>query len=130
MLKESNIQGIQVSSRGLDVRYPSPGVYTDKVMKEEYRIDVSKHVPKELKKEEGIGADLILTMTKDQKERALYYGWTPPDKTFTLSEYVGDDGAKSIKDPYGGTREEYLETAKRIEKYLSKLIDKVRLRSP
>ena len=130
MLEKGNVQGVEVFSRGLDVRHFSTGFYTDKVMREEYGIDVSKHVPKELNKEEGNAADLILTMSNDQKERALYYGWATPDRTFTLSEYVGDSGAKAIRDPYGGTREEYVETAKRIEAYLLKLIDKVRLENP
>jgi protein-tyrosine phosphatase len=127
MLEKKNIQGVQVFSRGLDVRHFSTGFYTDRVMKEEYGIDVSKHVPRELTKEEGKEADLILTMSRNQRERALYYGWASPDKTFTLSEYVGDNGAKDIRDPYGGTREEYMETAKRIEGYLLKLIEKVQI---
>jgi protein-tyrosine-phosphatase len=91
-------------------------------MKEEYGIDVSKHVPRELNKEEGDSADLILTMSKEQKERAIYYGWAPPGKTFTLCDYIGEDEANEIKDPYGGNVEDYRETAKKIERCLSKLM--------
>jgi protein-tyrosine-phosphatase len=125
MLKRSNVQGIQVCSRGLDVRHFSTGFYTDKVMKEEYGIDVSKHVPRELNKEEGDSADLILTMSKEQKERAIYYGWAPPERTFTLGEYIGDGEASEIRDPYGGNVEDYRETAKKIERCLSKLMTMV-----
>ena len=126
MLEEGNVRAVEVSSRGLDVRHFSTGFYTDRVMKEKYGIDVSKHVPRELNREEGNAANLILTMTKDQKERVIYYGWSSPDKTFTLSEYVGEDGAEDIRDPYGGTIEDYYETAEKIEAHLLKLIDKVR----
>ncbi|WXG43788.1 MAG: hypothetical protein WED04_07100 [Promethearchaeati archaeon SRVP18_Atabeyarchaeia-1] len=126
MLRELNVQGVQVCSRGLDVRHFTTGFYTDKVMKDKYGIDVSKHVPRELNREEGIKADLILTMSREQKERAIYYGWASPDRTYTLSEYVGDNEAGDIRDPYGGTEEEYLETARKIEGHLSKLIGKVR----
>ena len=59
MIEEHNIQGVQIFSRGLDVRHFSTGFYTDKVLKEEYGIDVSKHVPRELSKEEGIKADKV-----------------------------------------------------------------------
>jgi protein-tyrosine-phosphatase len=125
MLDEGNVQGVEVFSRGLDVRHFSTGFYTDKVMREKYGIDVSGHIPRELSRKEGATADLILTMTKDQKERVLYYGWSSPDRTFTLSEYVDENGAKDIRDPYGGTNEDYSETAQKIEACLSKLIDKV-----
>jgi protein-tyrosine phosphatase len=125
MLWKRGMKDVQVFSRGLDVRHFSTGHYTDRVMKEEYGIDISKHVPRELNKEEGRTADLILTMNKDQKERAIYYGWAQPDRIFTLGEYVGDSEGEDIKDPYGGKKEDYQMTAKRIERYLSKLIEKI-----
>jgi len=125
MLNKRIIDGVKVLSRGLDVRHFSTSYYTIKVMKEEYGIDVSSHVPRELNKEEGRTADLILTMSEDQKQRAIYYGWAPPDKTFTLSEFVDDDVTGEIKDPYGYQDEEYRATAKKIEHYLQKLLDKL-----
>ncbi len=121
MLKKRGAKEVQVFSRGLDVRHFATGYYTEKVMKEDYGIDVSRHVPRELNKEEGMTANLILTMSKEQKERAIYYGWAPPERTFTLGEYIGEDEANEIKDPYGGNVEDYRETAKRIERYLSRL---------
>jgi protein-tyrosine-phosphatase len=125
MLKKRGAKEVQVFSRGLDVRHFSTGYYTDKVMKEEYGIDVSKHVPRELNKEEGMTANLILTMSKEQKERAIYYGWAPPGRTFTLGEYIGEDEANEIKDPYGGNVEDYRETARKIEGYLSRLMSRI-----
>jgi protein-tyrosine-phosphatase len=118
MLKKHGVKGVEVYSRGLDVRHYSTGHYTDEVMKELYGIDVSKHVPRELNRDQGLTADLILTMSKEQKERAVYYGWAQPGRVFALGEYVGDHESGDIKDPYGGTIEEYRETARKIEKHL------------
>jgi len=125
MLNKRGIDGVHVLSRGLDVRHFGTSHYTIKVMKEEYGIDVSSHVPRELSKEEGKTADLILAMSEDQKQRAIYYGWAPPDRTFTLSEFAGYNEKEEIKDPYGYQDEEYRATAKKIEYYLQKLLDKL-----
>jgi protein-tyrosine-phosphatase len=107
------------------VRHFATGYYTDIVMKELYGIDVSKHVPTELNKDQGLTADLILTMSREQKERAVYYGWARPDRVFTLIEYTGDHDVGDIKDPYGGTAEDYRETARKIEKYVIRLFEKL-----
>ena len=125
MLKAHGIKNVEVHSRGLDVRHFSTIRYTNDVMKELYGIDVSKHVPKELTKDQALSADLILTMSKEQKERAIYYGWVHPDRIFTLGEYTGDHETGDIKDPYGGTVEEYRETAKKIERQLTGLFEKL-----
>ena len=125
MLRAHGIKNVEVYSRGLDVRYFSTIRYTNDVMKELYGIDVSRHVPRELTKDQGLSADLILTMSKEQKDRAIYYGWAHPDRIFTLSEYAGDHKTSDIKDPYGGTVEEYRETAKKIEKQLTGLFVKL-----
>jgi len=125
MLEKRGINNVQVFSRGLDVRHFAAAYYTVKVMTEEYGIDVSRHVPKELNKEEGKAADLILTMSRDQKQRAIYYGWASPDKTYTLPEFVNGDEVDEIKDPYGYKDEEYRATVRKIENYLHKLLRKL-----
>jgi protein-tyrosine-phosphatase len=125
MLKQHGLMNVEVSSRGLDVRYPTTILYTDEAMKQLYDIDVSKHVPTELTKDQGLAADLILTMSKEQKERAVYYGWARPDRVFSLGEYVGDHQPSEIKDPYGGTIDDYRETARKIERLLIELFEKL-----
>jgi protein-tyrosine-phosphatase len=124
-LNKKGITGVEVLSRGLDVRHFAASYYAIKVMKEDYGIDVSGHIPRELNKEEGKTADLILTMSEDQKQRAIYYGWAPPDKTFSLCAFVGEDNTDEIKDPYGYQDEEYRATAKKIERYLQMLVEKL-----
>jgi protein-tyrosine-phosphatase len=125
MLKKHGVKDIEVSSRGLDVRYFSTVYYTNVVMRELYGIDVSKHVPRELTRDQGQAADLILTMNREQKERAIRYGWARPDRIFVLGEYVGDSETSDIKDPYGGTVEEYRKTAQKIESHLLRLLDRL-----
>jgi protein-tyrosine-phosphatase len=125
MLKQHEVSGVEVYSRGLDVRYFSTVYYTTATMKELYGIDVSNHVPRELTKEEGLAADLVLTMSKEQKERTINFGWARPGTVFTLGEYVGDHDRDEIKDPYGGTAEDYRETARKIEKHLIGLFEKL-----
>jgi protein-tyrosine phosphatase len=125
MLDKQGINGVDVLSRGLDVRHLTASHYTLKIMKEDYGIDVSGHVPKELNKEEGRTADLILTMSEEQKQRAIYYGWAQPDKIFTLPGFVGEDETDEIKDPQGCQDIEYRATARKIEHYLQILLEKL-----
>jgi len=71
-------------------------------------------------------ADLVLTMTENHKQTLISYFPQLSDKYFTLIEYTNTKSAKSkdIADPFGGNVGLYEETAKQLEKYIDKIIQK------
>ena len=54
----------------------------------------------------------------------MLFAETAPEKTYTLCEYAGVPG--DIDDPYGGTVEEYEETAQMIYMALQAIAEKLR----
>lgn len=91
---------LEVLSRGLSVFMGSPISDNSALALEKHNIKGFSHKAMPLTKEEILGADLILTMTKEHKEVLLNYDNSLKDKVFTLYEYaLGED--KDIKDPFG-----------------------------
>lgn len=69
-----------------------------------------------------IQADLILTMTKEQKEiiKTFFTGYS--QKVYTLKEYTGcDEGTLDIHDPFGKSMDAYRETASEIKEEIKRL---------
>lgn len=69
------------------------------------------------------GADLILTMTAEQK--TLLDGVADPGRprVFTLAEFAGDHG--DIRDPMGQSEERYRATRDEIRRHLERSIDRL-----
>jgi protein-tyrosine phosphatase len=69
------------------------------------------------------GADLILTMTAEQKQllRAVADGAERP--VFTLAEFAGGDG--DIRDPMGQDEDRYRATRDEIGRYLERSIERL-----
>jgi len=69
------------------------------------------------------GADLVLTMTAEQKTLlgAVADGAPPP--VFTLAEFAG--GAGDIRDPMGHDEDRYRATRDEIRRYLERSIDRL-----
>lgn len=58
-------------------------------------------------------ADLVLVMEEAHRKSVFYQSPQFLAKTFLLSEMAGQHG--DVEDPYGGTLEEYVETADELE---------------
>ena len=69
------------------------------------------------------GADLVLTMTAEQKTLlgAVADGARPP--VFTLAEFAGGGG--DIRDPMGHDEDRYRATRDEIRRYLERSIDRL-----
>lgn len=113
----------------LDVLIESAGLFAEVGQKasdeaieamREMGIDLTFHQTKPITEELINKSDLILTMTKAQKQvlEPLAGG-----SVYTLKEYGGSDG--DISDPYGGDQEEYNETAKEIYDALVDAAEKI-----
>ena len=114
----------------LDVRIESAGLFANEgdpatneaiVAMRKYDIDLMQHHAQQINSELIEKSDLILTMTEGQK---MLFAETALEKTYTLCEYAGVPG--DIDDPYGGTVEEYEETAQMIYMALQAIAEKLR----
>ncbi len=86
---------------------------------EKFGLSLSNHLSKQITKEHIDLNDLILTMTKWQKEFLASHFEQHSHKIFTLPEYVGV--VKEIDDPFGLDVKAYIKCAEEIFKLLSLL---------
>ena len=67
-------------------------------------------------------ADLVLTMTTEQKDIIRSFFEDDSGKVYTLKEYTGSSEISAdIQDPFGKNRQVYFETAAEIKKEIEKL---------
>ncbi len=116
--------------KNLDVRIESAGLFAEDgegvgaeaiVAMKAYDIDLLGHHAQSINTELLEKSDLILTMTAGHKMLLEQY---TQGKTYTLSEYVGEDG--DIPDPFGGDVADYEECAEKLYGLLLKLADKIK----
>jgi protein-tyrosine-phosphatase len=86
-------------------------------------IDISDHRSHSLTTEEVAGADLILVMTHEHARLVRHtwsqYAW----KVHLLSEMAGKH--RDVKDPYGGSIEEYRACADTLTRYIDNGLDRI-----
>ena len=103
---------------------------------QEWGIDISSHNARPLDKEMVFRSDLILTMTRRQKEVVASLFPDSKSRVFTLKEYISENETdKSIEeynfaldiiDPYGGTLPAYRQCARDIKQAVDKLVSKLK----
>ncbi len=113
MLREKFGHIAQVCSRGIMTTGAGASEESIEIMRE-MGYDISNHLSRRLSPEDIKSADLILTMTRNQKRMILVAAPELKDKVFTLCEYAGMKG--DIDDPYGLGIEEYRKCAEKIKK--------------
>ncbi len=109
---------IKVQSRGVNVDINELQVEkgTLIILKERW-IDISSHLAIQLTKEDIKNSFLILTMTKNHKDKIISIYPEAKDYVFTLSEYAtGKD--QDLLDPY----KQPIEAYKKLEKQLDQLL--------
>lgn len=87
------------------------------------KIDLSKHISRQIEAEYVDKADLVLTMTQSHKMMLLSMVPAAQGKVYTLSEYAGFAG--DVTDPFGGDPARYRLCADEIEKYIDKAWEKI-----
>ena len=129
VLKEMNIEGINVSSAGISVFEGEPANEKAIVTLNKKGIDIKNHRARQLTGEIISESDLILTMTESHKKMILNSFPECKDKVYTLKEYAcivsGEEAAgknSDIDDPYGFNYDVYEKTAEEIKKQLKKII--------
>lgn len=115
---------ISVSSAGIYAVCGQPASeQAIKVMEEEYNIDMNAHRAEVVIKEALDNADIIITMGQAHKSAICRY-YPVQNKVFTLGEFSGISYA-DIKDPFGGSSDEYRNSALHIYDLLSASICKL-----
>jgi protein-tyrosine-phosphatase len=91
---------------------------------EEYGIDLTRHRATYLLHSSIADMDLILCAETHHKEYIFRHFPTLREKgnVYTLKDYVKDETAPNIKDPYGYGEEVYRQCASEIERCLDKLM--------
>ncbi len=90
---------------------------------EKYGVDAKNHRATNIYDSDILNADLVLCMTKSHRESVLQIYPQLKDRTFTLKEYVKDNGNyDDIDDPWGYSIDVYKNCASEIVKNIDKLI--------
>lgn len=118
-----------ISSSAFEVEFSSAGIYAVKgqsasqnaarVMNE-MGIDISHHISTPISDELLDDNQLILTLTESHKNLIFSNYPNARNKTFTLLEYIGENG--DITDPFGGDIEIYRNCATQIKNAIEKLL--------
>lgn len=103
-----------------DLKAESRGIFTNPasviaenssiILEREYGYDIKRKAV-QLKPEDVMNADIVITMTEEQKE--ILKDQFELENIFTLKEFSGDEG--NIRDPFGGSIRIYEKVFKEIK---------------
>lgn len=108
LCRESHMEDVDVVSRGLVVLFPEPVHPKAADVVREAGFAIRDFQASKLTKEDVGKADLILTITADEKEKVIKeFGEALGEQAIvaTLSEFAGEQ--IGIPDPYGKDKEDY-----------------------
>lgn len=115
--------GIEADSAGTAVAMHAATPDAIRVMRE-HDLDLSEHYPKSIDSRLVDWPDLVLAMTLSGKQHIISVFPQAAAKTYTLSEYVGEDN--EVPDPYQCGIEVYRECAAFLQFLLSNLAEKLK----
>ncbi len=128
MLKEGNIDQIQVSSAGTNSWGGCPTSLSALEIGASSGIDLKAHLSRKLTRQMLEEADLVLVMSRDHLDHIKEMNENLIAKSFLLKAFPEKSEEKSfwIKDPIGGTRDDYrrcfLDLNESIKRILPELI--------
>lgn len=114
---------IEVRSAGTTAVDSEPATPETIAVLNELGIDARTHRSQSLSRDLLDWADLVLTMTRSQKDYILGIAPELKGKVFTLPEFVGEDG--EIADPYGASRQAYRAVRDRIANLVQRLVRQI-----
>lgn len=122
LLQKMNGQGITVKSAGMFTSDGLPASESAQLVMKEIGIDLSEHTSQKISAALMAEADLVLTMTSEQRQVLAEAFPQKEYHIYTLGEFTGDTGG-DISDPYGMTTETYRKTRRELKKLLMKIIN-------
>jgi protein-tyrosine-phosphatase len=124
LLKAKDIKNVEVRSAGIYAMDGGDISENTKLVIVEDGIDYS-HYSRQLKEEDLLWADLILTMTFTHKQLLLDAFPFAENKTYTLKEYARPFGSQDVSDPFGGDVHMYRQTFTELKTLINNLADKL-----
>lgn len=124
LFAEYQMDDVKVISRGLVVLFPEPVHPKAAEVLREAGYEIRDFQAGKLKEEEAAKADLIITVTVDEKEHLLadYQGALKADTAvMTLSEFAKEQ--VGIPNPYGKEKEDYIHCFIAIKRMVEKSFD-------
>lgn len=97
-------------------------------LEEDYGIDLSLHKARQITTDLLDSADLVLTMTQNQKEAIISLFPFASEKVYSIKEFAGCSapGSCDIPDPFGRSIATYRQSAKEIFDAVMKVIEKIK----
>lgn len=126
LLEKKHISEVQVRSRGLVALFPEPVLQKAEVVIEKNGLAAGGHCAKQLAQEDIEWADLIFTMSEEQRQKVidefenvfeLVYGID------TMKHFVEESG--DVLDPYGKDVIDYEYCFREIERLVEKIWNKI-----
>ena len=118
-----NSELMQVCSAGV-VAYPGEKASKEALLvMEEIGIDMSRHYARPLTESLAREADLIIAMTRGQKQIITSVFLAAENKVVVLKEFAGEEG--DIEDPAGRSQEFYYWTAQEMQRLLVEVVKKI-----
>jgi protein-tyrosine phosphatase len=125
LIKNTSLEEIEVNSAGI-AAMPHYTIWGElKEVMDENEIDYSGHIPQMVDKSIMKNSDIIFVMTRMHKREIVSRFPKYRDKVFLLSEYVNGI-EEDIADPIGLGREAYRRSFEDINRYLEKLVEKLK----
>lgn len=85
-------------------------------------VDITSHRSRSLTKELVDSAEMIITMTRSQKDEIVDRFPRAIEKVFTLKSIAGDKSGSDVEDPVGMSETDYLRTRDEIDGMLADLV--------
>lgn len=124
LVDQRGLTDVEISSAGTGAWDGAPASEGAYLVGLENGMDLSRHRARLLSPALADAADLILTMSRPHRQRAL--GVAPEEKVHLLGEYAGLSGESAeVPDPFGGDIAEYRETYRRLEQLLDVVAERL-----
>ena len=122
-LREENVFGIKVSSKGNVVLFPEPANPKIVEIARQHGLDLSGHTASQIDSGDFEDGTLILSLDVNTKIKT-YSKYVNAANVYTLREFIGEQG--DIKFQPGKKIEEYTDTYLLLERSISLLVEKLK----
>ena len=119
MLSKYLLSDLDVDSRGLVVLFPEPANPKAEAVMEMHEQSLKDHAAEALQESDFDERTLILAVN-EESQRKIFENYENAQNVFLLSNYVSS--TEEIKDPYGGSLEDYGACYDVFESLISKLV--------
>lgn len=124
ILKSRQIPGVVVKSAGVFAQDGSGASENTKKVLAEQGIEI-EHQASMLNENLVNWTNYILTMTMSHKATVINMFPNAKGKTFTLTEFAGENENSDIIDPFGGTIDVYRYTFQEMNEMISKILHRI-----